>query len=88
MVIRVDYKRNSYLNNGSEKLFCQANCFTFQSNQDSFFAKYIKFVKSKELKKKVCEELMPREQHPKIWCKFCVSDDEKKETEPVFTDSL
>ena len=33
---RVNYK-NSYLNNYSEKVSCQANCFNFQSNQDSFF---------------------------------------------------
>ena len=29
--------KNSYLNNYSKKLFCQAYYFHFQSNQDSFF---------------------------------------------------
>ena len=33
-------KKNSYLNNYSEKLFCQANCFNFQSSQGSFFVKH------------------------------------------------
>ena len=36
LVARVNYKKNSYLNNYSEKLFCRANCFNFQSNQDSY----------------------------------------------------
>ena len=49
--------------------FCQAICFNFLSNQDSFFAIYknivrllvwhIKFEKRKALKKKISEELMP-----------------------------
>ena len=36
MVIRVNFK-NTYLNNYSDKLFRQANCFNFQSNHDSLF---------------------------------------------------
>ena len=36
LVARVNYKKNSYLNNYSKKLFCRANCFNFQSNQDSY----------------------------------------------------
>ena len=67
LVIRVNYKiKNSYLNNYSKTLFCQAivlifslviiafceaNCFNFHSNQGSFFVKYIKFEKPKALKK-------------------------------------
>ena len=47
---------NSYLNNYSEKLFCRANCFNFESNQDNVFVKHIKFEKLKELKKKISEE--------------------------------
>ena len=38
LVIRVNYK-NSYLNNYSDKLFCQTYCFNFQPNKDSFFVK-------------------------------------------------
>ena len=38
LVIKVNYKK-SYFNNYSQKPFCQANCFNFQSLQDSFFYK-------------------------------------------------
>ena len=53
-----------------KKLFCQANCFNFQSNQDSFFVKHIKFEKRKELKKYISEELMPKVWHPKLLWNF------------------
>ena len=39
-------KKNSYFNY-LKKLFCQAYCFNFQPNQQSFFVKDIKFKKSK-----------------------------------------
>ena len=78
LVIRVSYKK-SYLNNYSEQIFCQANCFNFQSNQDSFsvrlLASHIKFEKRKELKKKISEELMPIVWHPKSWWNFFMSED-------------
>ena len=45
-----------------------------------------KFYKRKELKKKISEELMPIAQHPKRWCNFWVSENEKKEIEPNFTE--
>ena len=48
LVIRVNYKKNSYLNNYSETLLCQANCFNFFSSQDRFLVKHIKFGKRKE----------------------------------------
>ena len=73
-------------------LFCQANCFNFQSNQDSFFVRllawHIKFEKCKHLKKKISEELMPIAWHPERWWNFCMSEDEKKEIEPNFTEWL
>ena len=75
--------KNSYLNNYSKKLFCQAYYFHFQSNQDSFFIKnilfnfqsnqnsffikHIKFQNRKELKKMISEELMAKAWHPNIW---------------------
>ena len=43
--------KSSYLNTYSKKLFCQKYCFNFQSNQESFFVKHIKFEKRKALKK-------------------------------------
>ena len=45
-------KKNSNLNSYLEKLFCQANSFNFQYNQDSYFTKYIKFKKSRNFKNK------------------------------------
>ena len=56
---RINYK-NSYLNNYSEKLSCQANCFSFQSNQDSFFFKHIKFENRKGPKNTISEEYQKR----------------------------
>ena len=46
---------------------------------------HIKFEKIKALKKKISEELIPIAWHPKRWWNFCVSEDEKKEIEPIFT---
>ena len=71
--------KNSYLNNYSEKLFCQANCFDFQSNQNSFFlsiyknlirllAWHIKFDKS--------EELMATAWHPNNWWDWWLPEDD------------
>ena len=71
-----------------EQLFCQANCFNFQSNQDSFFVKHIKFEKRKELKKELSEELMPAVWHSNRWWNWCMSEDEKKEIDPMFIENL
>ena len=29
---------------------------------------------------------MPTARHPKRWCNFCISKDEKKEIKPIFTE--
>ena len=47
---------------------------------------HIKFEKRKALKKEINEELMPTARHPNRWWNFCVSEDEKKEIEPIFTE--
>ena len=49
---------NNYINNHSEKLFCQVNCFNFQYTQDSFVIKHINFEKRKAPKNELNEELM------------------------------
>ena len=51
-------------------------------------AQHIKFEKSKALKKELNEELIPLMWDPKRWQNFCVSEDEKKEIEPTFTEGL
>ena len=48
-------------------------------------AQHIKFEKQKKLKEKISEELMPTAWRPKRWWSFWVSEDEKKEIEPIFT---
>ena len=53
-----------------------------------FLAWHIKFKKRKELKKNISEELMPIAWHPKRWLNFCMSEDKKKEIEPIFTEGL
>ena len=70
----------------SGQVFCRVNCFNFQSNQDSIFVKHTKFEKRKALKKKLNEELMPVAWHPNRWWDWCVSENEKKEIEPIFTE--
>ena len=47
---------------------------------------YIKFDKRKALKKELHEKLMLIAWHPKRWWNSCVSKDEKKEIEPIFTE--
>ena len=41
---------------------------------------------AKNLKQKISEELMPIAWHPKRRWNFCMSEDEKKEVEPIFTE--
>ena len=36
----------------------------------------------------ICEVLMPITRHPKRWWNFCMSEDEKKLLEPIFTEEL
>ena len=58
LVIRVNYKKTVILITIKKAFFCQAYCFNFFSNQDSFFVHYIKFKKLKSLLKNITEELM------------------------------
>ena len=41
---------------------------------------------AEELKEKTSEELMQVAWHPNRWWKFCVPEDDKKETELIFTE--
>ena len=47
---------------------------------------HIKFEKRKALKEELNEELIPIAWHPKRRWNHCMSEDEKKEIEPIFTD--
>ena len=94
------YIQNNVCDEYSEKLFCQAYCFNFFSSQNIFFEEEIVLIFSlirtaflsdiilawniKFEKRKAVKIAW----HPKIWCNFCVSEDEKKEIEPIFTEGL
>ena len=47
---------------------------------------HIKFEKRKALEKELNKELMLIARHPRRWWNFCMSKDEKKEIEPIFTE--
>ena len=49
---------------------------------------YIKFRKRTELKKELSEELMAVAWHPDRWWVWCMSEDEKKEIDPMFIEEL
>ena len=51
-----------------------------------FWLGIVNLKKRKALKKKISEELMKTAWHPKRWWNCCVSENEKKEIEPVFTE--
>ena len=49
---------------------------------------HIKFEKREELKKELSKELIPIAWHPNKWCDWCISEDEKKEIDPMFIEEL
>ena len=55
------------------------------AEDDRLLAWHIKFEKRKTFKK-ISEESMPTAWHPKIWWNFCMSEDEEKEVELIFTE--
>ena len=53
-----------------------------------FFVKHIKFEKRKELKKELSEELMLVAWHSNRWWDWCISEEKKKEIDPMFIEEL
>ena len=51
-------------------------------------AQHIKFEKCKALEKELCEESMCVAWHPNRWWNWCVSEDEKKEIDPIFIEKF
>ena len=49
---------------------------------------HVKFRKRKEPKKELSEELMPVGWHPNRWWDWCMSEDKKKEIDPMFIKEL
>ena len=49
---------------------------------------HIKFEKREELKKELNKELISIAWHPNKWCDWCISEDEKKEIDPMFIEEL
>ena len=70
----------------------QVYFFQFFSSQNNLFARilawHIIFERCKALKKDLNAELMPVAWHPNRWWAWCVSDDEKKEIDPMFIEEL
>ena len=58
--------------------------FRLQAKQDSFFVKHTQFDKRKALQKQLNEELIPVAWHPNKWLDYSMSEDQKKEIEPIF----
>ena len=50
-----------------------------------FWLGVLNLKKHKALKKDIMEELMLVAWNPKRWWNFCMSEDEEKEREPIFT---
>ena len=73
----------NFLSN-QNSFFVKHISFNFFSRQNSFFIMHIKFEKHKALKKELSEELIPLVWHPNRWCDLCVSENEKKEIDPMF----
>ena len=84
LVTKVDFKKSVILIKHLKNLFCQANCFNFFSSWNNFFVWHIKFGKREELKKELSEESMPVAWYPNRWWDQCMSEDEKKERDPMF----
>ena len=53
-----------------------------------FCVKHIKFEKRKELKKELSEELMLVAWHSNRWWDWCMSEEKKKEIDPMFIEEL
>ena len=53
-----------------------------------FWLGILNFKKCKELKKELSEELMPLAWHPDTWWDWWMSEDEKKEIDPMFIQEL
>ena len=51
-----------------------------------FWLSMLKLKNAKHLKKELNEELMLISWHRKRWQNFCMSEDEKKEIEPIFNE--
>ena len=65
---------------------------SFYKNDPDTFVRFLvwrnKFEKRKALKKDVSKELMSVAWHPTRWWDWCISEDQKKEIEPNFTDKV
>ena len=68
-----------------KNFFVKQIVLIFSLIRTAFLVWDIKFEKRKALKKKkISEELLPVARHPKRWWNICLSEDEKKEIEPIF----
>ena len=59
---------------------------TIYKNSVRILVWHFKFEKCKSVKKDISEELITIEWHRKRWWNLCMSEDEKKEKETIFTE--
>ena len=76
----------SLLNRGFELLICEFEVITRGFELITRNSQLVFYFCT--LKKKVSEELIPAVWHPKRWWDWCVSEDEKKEIDPMFIKEL
>ena len=57
----------------------------YYCNEDKLIEWYEGYKKRKAQKASIKEELLPIAWHPSSWWNWCVSEDEKKETEKLWT---
>ena len=80
-ILNIDLKNINLDNNFDEDdpgTFSHVRCLAW----------HIKFEKHKALKKELNEELMPVARHSNRWRDWCVSEDEKNETDSMFIEEL
>ena len=53
-----------------------------------FLSNILNLKNAKHFKKMISEVLMSVVWHAKRWCKFCVSEDEKKKIKAIFTEAF
>ena len=57
----------------------------YDDDEDKFFKWYNDYKKRKAQKVSIKEELLPIAWHPSRWWDWCVSEDEKRDTEALWT---
>ena len=82
MVIRVNYKKSVISIIIQNRFFVKQVVLVSSLIRIAFLSSILSL---KSIYKKVSEKLRPIAWHSKRWWNLCLSEDEKKEVEPIFT---